>query len=84
MRITDMITQDEFAGCFINFSPLLLEVNREQQVRMNREQQVRIQILILGFKGLSERRYSSAKFTFKFGNFTNLKALFPAKLTDFP
>ena len=24
MRITDMITQDEFVGCFINFSPLLL------------------------------------------------------------
>ena len=24
MSITDMITQDEFAWCFINFSPLLL------------------------------------------------------------
>ena len=44
MRITDMITQDEFAKYFINFSPLRLE-------ELNRGQQMRIQILIVGLKG---------------------------------
>ena len=33
MRITDMITQDEFAWYFINFYPLLLyEINRGNKV----------------------------------------------------
>ena len=32
MRITGMITQDEFAWCFINISPLLpLEINRSNK-----------------------------------------------------
>ena len=48
MKITDIITQDEFNLIFalfvINFSPVLL-------LEMNRGKQMRIQILILGFKG---------------------------------
>ena len=53
MKITDMITKDEFnlifALYFINFSPLLL-------LEMNRGKQMRIQILILGFKGLKKTK----------------------------
>ena len=53
MKITDMITQEEFnlifALYFINFSPLLL-------LEMNRGKQMRIQILILGFKGLKKTK----------------------------
>ena len=46
MRISDMITQDECARYFINFSPLLL-------LEMNSGKKIRIQILTLGFKGLT-------------------------------
>ena len=53
MKITDMITKDEFnlifALYFINFSPLLL-------LEMNRGKQMRIQILILGFKGVKKTK----------------------------
>ena len=53
MKITDMITQDEFnlifALYFINFSPLLL-------LEMNRGKEMRIQILILWFKGLKKTK----------------------------
>ena len=53
MKITDMITQEEFNLIFalyvINFSPLLL-------LEMNRGKQMRIQILILGFKGLKKTK----------------------------
>ena len=46
MRITDIITEDELAWYFINFSPLILYVRNEWG------QQMRIQILTLGFKGV--------------------------------
>ena len=53
MKITDMITQDEFnlifALYFIIFSPLLL-------LEMNRGKEMRIQILILWFKGLKKTK----------------------------
>ena len=53
MKITDMITKDEFnlifTLYFINFSPLLL-------LEMNRGKQMRIQILILGFKGVKKTK----------------------------
>ena len=36
MRIKDTITRDEFAYCFVNFSPLLLyEMNRETNENFN-------------------------------------------------
>ena len=47
MRITGMITPDELAWYFINFSPLILLGNELVQ-------HMRIQILILGFKGLNK------------------------------
>ena len=46
VRITDTITQNEFAWCFINFSTT--SVGNEQG------RQKRIHILILGFKGLRD------------------------------
>ena len=46
VRITDTITQNEFAWCFINFSTTT--VGNEQG------RQKRIHILILGFKGLRD------------------------------
>ena len=49
MRITDMITQDEFAWNFINFSPGTTSVGNKYRLG----KQMRIQILILGFKGLA-------------------------------
>ena len=53
MKITDMITKDEFnlifALYFVNVSPLLL-------LEMNRGKQMRIQILILGFKGVKKTK----------------------------
>ena len=53
MKITDMITKDEFnlifTLYFINFSPLLL-------LEMNRGKQMRIQILILGFIGVKKTK----------------------------
>ena len=53
MKITDMITKDEFnlifALYFISFSPLLL-------LEMNRGKQMRIQILILGFIGVKKTK----------------------------
>ena len=46
MRITDLITQDEFAWYFINFPPTTPAGDEKGQ-------QITISILIVGFKGLS-------------------------------
>ena len=46
MRITDLITQDEFAWYFINFPPTTPAGDEKGQ-------QITISILIVGFKGLN-------------------------------